>query len=553
MKRILTIDLVRGLCIMLMVCAHTFSAVFDRSFISSERSGDLMMIDVMFLLGLAYLSGFTGLFLMISIISHILSSRGQLKKGRDLNKVIIRQIVGGILLLVFAFAIESTLGHHGFIGRVAYFDPSGDASFLDVVQRYAPRIFFRGFHFMTLHTIAWSIIICSLVQWSLYRKGGFRMDRRNVKVFVLLALLVLALTPLAWELADLVVPGYPLATYPGSDRMVQYPLEGVTGPLQMVVLFFLGPLAGQTEPLFPFLFFAFIGCAIGTMLSMDRPPVTMAKKGIFAGLALTVTGLLGLVGFWYMGLDSWTNLKDNTYLIMEMNAWLPLMIFTVGGQIALIFLMLRLIEYRGASKVFARTLTPVRRFAIASLTVYTFQYFDSPLRFVLSLIPGVTVFGSKDGFTTTLVVTALIVIYWDLILRLWSRIGFIGSVEWLFSVLQKALMGGYRPGAKREKWYIIERLKVLEEGEVEWVDLREGPANSKINIERDSKLAYKLSLAGLIFMPLSLIAFGLAWSQRRNERTGRMTEKAYNLSRIGILLGTVLLLVMATTKNFIVP
>ncbi len=554
MKRILTLDLIRGSCIMLMVAAHTFSAIFDRSMIGAERSSELVMLDVVFLIVLAYLSGFTGLFLMVSIISHTISMREQLKNGSELKHVIMRQIVGGLILLIFAFLVESTLGHHGFIGRMAYFDPGGPMTFAEAVYSNLPRIFYRGFHFMTLHTIAWSIIICTLLQWLLYRKGGLDKDGRNVKVLLVSGIFVLLLTPLAWGLANSIVPGYPLAEYPGTDRMVQYPLEGVTTSGEMVVLFFLGPLAGQTEPLFPFLFYAFIGCIIGIYLSMDRPPDKFFRRGLWTGIALSAIGLVGVILYWTFGLDSWENLKDNAFLIMKMRSWVPIVLFTAGGQVLVLFGLLRLIEERGIARSLSVKLRPVRRFAVASLTVYTLQYFDSPLRFLLSQIPGVTVFGAKDGLTTTIVVMALVVIYWHVILLLWSSFGFIGSVEWLLSIVQRSIgRTSYSRNDKR-KWYRIERLGVLDSSfKLEWAKYLKGRRGDGRNIARDERLALRLSIAGLFFLPLSVISFLITKDLLKRKVGGKVTSLALNISRVGLLLGSAIILVLATTKNKIVP
>ncbi|MGA1792605.1 MAG: hypothetical protein ACMUHM_01505, partial [Thermoplasmatota archaeon] len=304
MKRVATLDFIRGLCIMGMAALHVFGRVYDSSWLGTDQMSDKSLLHITGLLSLAYFGGMAGLFLMVSATAHTLSIQGQLRKGKKLEGVIARQMAVGIVLLVFAFLAESTIGHHGFLGRMAYYDVSTGTSLMESVSANSARVLYRGFHFMTLHTIAWCIIINSAIQYFLYRKGGIEKVARNVKVYVGLSVLTILLTPLMWWFAGRVVPGYPFATYPGTDLMVQYPLAGQSGVLDYVKLFFLGPLAGQTEPLFPFMFISFIGAMAGIYLSMDRPPRYFPHIGMKVGGIMFLIGIVGIAFMWLTGLDS---------------------------------------------------------------------------------------------------------------------------------------------------------------------------------------------------------------------------------------------------------
>ncbi|HHD15925.1 MAG TPA: hypothetical protein ENK47_04390 [Euryarchaeota archaeon] len=552
MKRYASLDIVRGLCIIGMVSLHAFRRIYDASWVGTEDLGGNSLLHILFLLGLAYAGGMAGLFLMVSTISHTISLRNNLRKGKDINSLIMRQLAGGFLLLLFAFIVESTLGQHGFLGTMAYVDPFSTPDYWNVLDENSARILYRGFHFMTLHTIAWSVIVNSIIQWFLFRKGGADRNGRNVAVYVFLAVAVILLTPVMWSLADMVIPGYPFATYPGTDRLVQYPLEGVSGLPDYMKLFILGPLAGQTEPLFPFLFISFIGAVFGIYLSTEHPPRYLPHKGMKFGGAMFLIGVLGLGLMWYSGLDSFQNLVDHTYEILRLPIWLPLLFLTTGGQIVFLMMFLRIVEYRGvAASIVSRT-AMIRRFSVVSLTVFTFQYMDAIPTYLLSLIPGINVYSGKEELFWSVIAVLLIILTWHLILKLWERADFRGSAEWVMMLVRNGLpvlFSGVR--SCRGNWFDASVLGRLSRNEdIEWIDLTpeklRGPDR-----ERDSRLALWISALSLVIFPLVPLALYLARRAREREGSNRFNDLSLRLSRLGIGLGALIAFSLSQTKAYL--
>ncbi len=552
MKRMVSLDFIRGLCIIGMVALHAFGRIYDASWLGTDSMGGKSLLHILLLITIAYIGGMAGLFLMVSTISHTISMRDQIKAGKNINKVVARQLMAGFLLLAFAFLAESTIGHHGFLGRMAYFDPLGDASFTSALVDNSARVLYRGYHFMTLHTIAWSVIVNSIVQWFLYRKDGFKRISRNVKVYIGLIVLILVLTPLAWGLADMIVPGYPFATYTGTDLLVQYPLAGISTGLDHLTLFFLGPLAGQTEPLFPFLFISFIGAIIGMYLTMDRPPRYLPHNGMKIGGVMFFAGALGIALLWGLGLDSVGNLVEHTYEILRLPIWMPLLFLTTGGQLVFLMMVFRLVEYRGMALDLARRTVTIRRFAAVSLTIYTFQYLDSVPTFLMSLIPGVDVHGGKEGVFWTVMAVVAILGTWAILLKLWDKKGFRGSAEWSFAVVLRKINGLFtdRRTSKGE-WYVVEKLGLVSgQGNVDWLDLRPkklfGPDR-----ERDSRLALWLSAIGLIIFPVTLLAISVARKAEMEEGRNRFNRLSLRLSRWSLGWGSIATFYLSQTKGFV--
>ncbi|MBN1539365.1 MAG: hypothetical protein JW939_04415 [Candidatus Thermoplasmatota archaeon] len=550
-KRVATLDFVRGLCIMGMVALHVFGRVYDSSWLGTDQMSDKSLLHITGLLTLAYIGGMAGLFLMVSATSHTLSIHGQLTKGKKLENVIARQLFFGLMLLAFAFLAESTIGHHGFIGRMAYSDLSSGASLMEAVSANSDRILYRGFHFMTLHTIAWCIIINSAIQYFLYRNGGTKKVARNVKVYIGLSAAAILLTPLMWWFAGRVVPGYPFATYPGTDLMVQYPLFGHSGALDHVKLFFLGPLAGQTEPLFPFLFISFIGAIIGIYLSMERPPRLLPHKGMMIGGVMFLLGVAGIAFMWLSGLDSVQNLIENTYQVLKLRIWFPLLLLTTGGQLVFMMMTIRIVEYRGTGGEFARKTTFFRRFGAVSLTIYTFQYLDAIPLNLISLFPGVNVVTGREGLFWAVLAVIGSILTWHFILVIWEKKDFKGSAEWAFATVPPLLkmLTGRRRAPSELKWHEVPKLGLTHtNSRVEWLSVV--PRNPKgLDRFRDSILSIYLAFIGLVIFPLSILAHSIAKRARETEGENRFNRLSLKVSRWGIAWSSFLAFWMSQIKG----
>jgi len=553
-NRMVTLDIVRGLCIMGMVGVHIFRRTYDLTWLGTEAMADRSMLHLVTLFLIAYIGGMAGLFLMVSTVSHTLSIREQLRAGKPLSGVIAKQMMSGFLLLAFALLVESVLGPHGFLGRMAYTPLVGDMSIGGSIVQNSEVILYRGFHFMTLHTIAWAVIVNSVIQWFLLRKGGVDKVSRNVKVYLGLIVGVIVLSPVMWAFASWVVPGYPFATYPGTDRMVQYPLEGVSTFVDHVVLFALGPLAGQTEPLFPFLFISFLGAIVGLYLSMDRPPKYLPHIGMKIGGAMLFIGLFGMVLMLATGLDSIDNIMVDPYGILRMKIWLPLLLFTTGGQLMFLMMLIRMIEYRNISEKAAQRTVMIRRFAVVSLTVYTFQWMDALVLHLMSHIPGVSVFNGKDDFFWAIISVIAVLASWNVLLKLWEKADFRGSAEWALAVVlvqTNNILKGGKGVSQRAKWYLVPKLNVLRnEASNKWMDLK--PANlTGPDKERDSRMSYWLSLVGLVFIPFLIPAYFLARSAIGSEGPNRFNALSMRISRIGMGWASLIVFYLSQLRGFV--
>ena len=190
MRRFASIDFLRGIAIVLMIFLHTILHVLDIDGLLLQMN-DIALINIVALIILPFLGGLAGFFLMVSAIGNMISMYRHLQAGRNVRDLVIRQIMGGVLLLIFAMISESILGIHGAI-------PNLMKSLDDVSAWNWQVILYRGYHFETIHTIAWCIILNGIVQGILSRNDAWKNPRRLVKIYIILIVIVVALTPLLW-------------------------------------------------------------------------------------------------------------------------------------------------------------------------------------------------------------------------------------------------------------------------------------------------------------------------------------------------------------------
>ncbi|MHA1715341.1 MAG: heparan-alpha-glucosaminide N-acetyltransferase domain-containing protein, partial [Promethearchaeota archaeon] len=156
MKRYSSIDFLRGLAIFIMLFLHIISHVLDVDSLMANINNE-PLINIVALVILPYLGGLAGFFLMVSAIGNMISMSKYLKKDNSPDNLIVRQVVGGFLLLIFAMLTEGVIGYWGSLGHLfRNLDNPADTNWQVML--------YRGYTFETIHTIAWCIIVNGLVQ-----------------------------------------------------------------------------------------------------------------------------------------------------------------------------------------------------------------------------------------------------------------------------------------------------------------------------------------------------------------------------------------------------
>ncbi|MFX0005893.1 MAG: heparan-alpha-glucosaminide N-acetyltransferase domain-containing protein [Promethearchaeota archaeon] len=546
MRRFASIDFLRGIAIVLMIFLHTILHVLDIEGLEAQMD-NIGLINIVAFIVLPFLGGLAGFFLMVSAIGNMISMYRHLQAGRSVRDLVIRQIMGGVLLLIFAMISESILGIHGAIANLM--QSLNDVSAWD----WSP-ILYRSYHFETIHTIAWCIILNGIIQGILSRKDGWKNPKKVIKIYLILIIAVVVLTPLMWWLVDLAIPGYPFAVgvlnpITGDNLSVQYPFLGISEWWKFITDFFFSAIAGREEPIFPYLAVSFMGSIIGVVLAQNREDVQkkwsfLPKRTMQIGFIMFVIGAIGLTVNLLLMLDTmdvpgtmafYTRLSAHRDWVPENGVpilgWFFQFMCLNGAAICLIIVIVRVVEFRGRGKKFADKTRFFRRFGFVAFTMYNLQWIYYVVWFFVSTF----IYGNSylhldwAGTFLTMIITFLIL---HGLLLLWEKAKYTGSLEWIMGTISAKII----PARKVEgKWWQTGQLNVEEAFyNAEWLNVLE---INEINYERkaDSRFAYKMSFFGFLFFPISFITFIIARNSIKQEHENKYNKRGKLISLIGII------------------
>lgn len=559
MKRYPSIDFLRGFAIFLMVFLHTFMRWLDiDGFVVKIGNGEAPMSLLLLMVVLLFFGSWAGFFLMVSAIGNMISMYKGLQKGQDVKGLVTKQIIGGIILLVFAYLSEGVIGYHGWLGELAVGDPSSAIE----------TLLYRGYHMETIHTVAWCVIINGIVQGLLSMKGGWSKINRNIKIYAILAVLVIALTQLVWIGFDSIYPDGDFSH--GVDPATGHPWQyGHLTNLDFFTNFirvFLQPWAGQVEPMFPFLAVSFIGSIIGLyLMKREQEPenkeTKVLKYGMTIGFIMALTGLLMvIIGILTSSGDPVDNILlllreayDITAIEGDFNLiWIPYFLMVTGSQIGAILLVLRLVEFRGKSESFAKKTLFFRRFGFVAFSIYTFQFIDVLVILLLSLIPGFPAFAmnSLNEGQIWLAIIGILAL-WYVVLFAWEKVDYSLGMEWCIAKISAVLIPMKRSEQKLPWWKTPRLDPKASLHDAEWIGILSASDIDHAN-PKESKLAFKIALCGFVFFPCFFLAISMAKSSAEIESKNKYNSRARIIGLIfSILTLTILVILSVLTTSLL--
>ncbi len=513
MKRYPSLDVMRGLAIFMMVVFHVIMRWYDRGWLEDGELEGVPIILLLLMVVVIFFSGWAGFFLLVSAVSNMISMQKAVERGVSWKKLMLFQVGGGTLLLIAAVLVESTIGYHGYIGEAV----KGE------FDKW-PIILYRGYHMETIHTIAMCIIINGIVHSILIRKGGHLKPLRNMKIYALLAGLVIVFTGPVYWLQRRIIPGYPVETWTpdlvGKAIEVQYAVIGESSIGDILLKAIMLPFGALPEPLFPFLALSFIGSIIGINLTRGDRSLSFVRKGITIGSLMLLVGLFGTGAVLAFGIYDPGEFTNYFYQLPGLypGAWLWWFLCLAGAQLAVVLLFMRMIEYRGKGRSFGKKTLFLRRYGFVAFSVYTFQFIDVLPRVVFQLFPDLASmypYPKELSVLLCLIMIPMTVLLWEVVLRLWEKVDFALGMEWWIAKAAEKMFPGKRVGTgKKLKWYQVKRLDPIGYlHKPEWLNVRKTDHEAK----EDSKLSLTLSVIGLLFYPLSLIGGVLAFKSRKLE------------------------------------
>jgi hypothetical protein len=573
MKRFSSIDFLRGTAIFIMIALHTISWFLNAQTILDDIN-NAPLINILALVVLEFLGGLAGFFLLVSAIGNMISMYKRLQSGRSADDLIRNQVITGILLIIFAYLVEGTTGYLGALGDFFHNlnNPGG--------PNYLGTMFSRFAHFETIHTIAWCLLINGIVQYFLSRNDRWKNIGFQIKVYAVLAIVVVAITQPVWWLVETygAQGGYPWNLTTGAFIAEPY----IFGPdatfLTVLKSVFLNAIASTEEPILPYLAVSFIGSIIGIVISQPREqvPLNFPRKILFLGLAMFLVGIVGVITFIvtiitgpasdpfgaavsaYQKISYHRDYWDNPAVTETFTfplAWLWQFLALNGVGIMMTMLVIRLVEFRGIGAQFAQKSTFIRRFGFTAFTNYNNQWYLWILQFLFAVVvvnmglEGLV--GARDipyawypyspvNWPSVGILLLCVYGFYYLILRLWEKIGYVGTLEWCIGTIGAYLKPSKKGTANAaKKWWQKGQLDVQNAFyNAEWEDIVTKD-EIKHDVLAESKFAYKLaliSLVSIVFIPATFVAWSLAVTAQRTEGKNKFNQVAKVVAIIGSCL-----------------
>ena len=452
--RVVSLDFQRGFAIFLMVILHAFEHLYDYSWGIADPHKALTLPPIVLALGgvAAYLGSWNAYFLLISATVNVLAMTRRAADGARPRAILSKQLLTGFGLVVLGALVDGLL-YGGYIGMAVR-----TGNWRDL------RPLLNGvFSMYTLQVIGWSMVANGVVHVLLVRRGGHAKVQRNVLTYGCLALAVVIASPVVHRWVDGMVWRIP-TSLPSEFRLgdhTTWPSTHVQAANASLRTWFLVIIAGDLEPLFPFLATSFVGSIIGlTLAKREEHRRLLAVGGPAAAGVFAVGALFALSGSFTPGNN---RPALGNYLL------------TLGGQVGAVLLMLWLVEFRGDPARFAnrRFVRAMRLWGMASLSIFSLEIVQLPLRWIIGLgagwITGQRVNLLRHGYFgqgqegLALLVVLCIVLYVHLLVKLWARVDFRYGFEW--AIVRLAGVGSRQSSARLDVDRLMDHTEWLRCGE----------------------------------------------------------------------------------------
>ncbi len=431
-KRIASLDFLRGLAIFFVIFIHSFHYLYDHTWILEDPS-QLLDFPIPFLI-IAGILGYFALWVAFFILlSAIVNSYVMTKKARSSVKkrqIVFKQLLTGFATIFLGY-IREAFFYWGYFGQVI---KSGDWS--NIYPLWSSL-----FEMKPLQIIGWCLVVNGIIHYLLMLKDGHDKYLRNMIVYGSLAIVIITSTTFLqnWVTQlDWIIPNIDSIPLTAENRVFTgWPNHHVATANASFKTWILALLSAENEPLFPFLATSMVGSMIGLSLAKPKPPKRFPLKAGLSSLAIIGTGIILAV-------------SGVRFTFVEKPPTIPTYLIQMGGQIGLVTLFLWLVEFRGKGMKFAnnRIIKHFRLWAMVSLTVFAFDLFNFIPRSFLQLTAGRftsfnflhdDIFEGIEGFAWVLLVSFVVILFYELLLWLWKKVNFAGSFEWSMIRLQSIL------------------------------------------------------------------------------------------------------------------
>lgn len=382
--RIESLDLLRGLALMLIILFH--SSIYNFANINKIDFSNPPIIVVL----MSFMALWGGIFIIYSMVVNTIMLLRR-SRGEVGFKVFLYPVLAGSLYLILHYVLNIFLGRWNLDFVYNKPDLTVVAGSLRNMHLTFPH-FTKFFEGSSLSTIAINLIILSFILFLLLRKNGIEKEKRNYQILGISATLIMVLSFVR-------VPLFHLFT--DSLEQKRYLLAA-----------FYGFTIANPYPLLPYLAYGLFGIMVGLMIFFERRKL-LKTVIIPAGILFLFFGIYGMMQFektistpdyfWYF--------KTN----FELGVFLIILAFTV-------------LVLKPGSKI-TGNLTVVKWFSRISLTIYLMETFISEIMRIICLLIHPSWNQTING---CLIFGALNIVLWIIILFFWKKLNFKYSLEYLW-------------------------------------------------------------------------------------------------------------------------
>ena len=420
MKRIKTFDILRGVAILVMVISHRI--VWDYIYQHPEAQAQSIGYFIFTLF-----STMAGIFYCISGSVNSYINFNRLKDGKiTSNQLVKRSIATALLLILISLlfryfllrSVDDVVSVNP-LGEVLQYNETGVLPYLVLYGVY-PQKFNISILFQmgTLPLIGYSFLAVSIVMVLYKRYRGLENPDQFRKVLLIIGILIFLMS------------GF---TY----RFLYGPVQRAVISGNILSMIFLSPFIIGKFPIFPHLSYAFFGAYFGVAFAQqNRDPARNLKS---------------LLRFWAILLSMGIVIITLSITFEEYNTWYfawGQKLFQLGFFFLLFWLGMKLIDYQPEQfqKKRLRWMQPLITLGRVSLTVFILEGLLA-VSLQRLIAPLWSNWNSSAGNATLFGLINMAA--WAVIITLWKKVDFAGSLEWTSAWLVKKLSG--QQSSKLEK------------------------------------------------------------------------------------------------------
>lgn len=416
MKRITSLDFLRGLAMFLLIGYHAFEKTIHPTFFTEVMALPPALLALF--APLLLLANWRGIFLLISGATLTYRTHKSIEKGIKPMKIFIQNFLSAILLLIHGLVIQAIWNPYS--GAAYIYLRSGVVNWSSMLRQLQWSD--------AVEMIALGIAFTSIINIFLVTKKTIKRPKLVSLAYIFFAAVIFFLTPVAQN--------WLFTRYGLETSGVQYMTTiNFRERMESIVL---ALFIGEQQPFFPFAGVFCIGNIFGILFA--QPKLHKKKTllyGYLSGLLLIILGVLIFVFIDKMVFDPEPIVRPMWFLIVNL-----------GLQVIAMMIFMGVFEFNKKCSQRASRTKFIRRIGIIPLTLFTFQvldYFPGLLLLKLFNQDFTATFGLE--FKWSLLFTAVSMAFWAILVLLWGLLQNYLTMDWLFAMV-KSLIFWKKPNWK---------------------------------------------------------------------------------------------------------